>query len=160
MTHLFRRILVPYDFSRHASRALAVAADLAAEHRGRLTVLHVVTPFYPPEGAVVWVPDVDLVGAARRDLEVAVARTVGRRAVRAECRVVIGVPFQRIIEAARGADAIVMATMGRSGLTHLLIGSVAEKVVRHSPIPVLTVRQAGARASARARTRARPVRRR
>ena len=63
-------------------------------------------------------------------------------------RVVIGVPLQQILTAARDADSIVMATMGRSGLVHALLGSVAEKVVRHAPIPVLTVRagRAGRRA--------------
>ena len=53
--------------------------------------------------------------------------------------------------AARGADAIVMATEGRTGLTHLLIGSVAEKVVRHAPVPVLVLR-AGARTGRRRRS--------
>jgi len=45
-----------------------------------------------------------------------------------------------ILAAARGADSIIMATHGRTGLDHILIGSIAEKVVRHSPVPVLTIR--------------------
>jgi nucleotide-binding universal stress UspA family protein len=61
-----------------------------------------------------------------------------------DAKIMVGDPYQRIIEAARGMDAIVMSTAGRTGLSHLLIGSVAEKVVRHSPIPVVTLR-AGAR---------------
>jgi nucleotide-binding universal stress UspA family protein len=57
----------------------------------------------------------------------------------------IGAPAGCILEAAHKADAIVMGTLGRSGLRHLLLGSVAERVVRHAPIPVLTVRAAGRR---------------
>jgi nucleotide-binding universal stress UspA family protein len=145
MARLFRRILVPHDFSEHATRALKVAADLAAAHRGRLVVLHVVVPFSPATGlppveGAVWIPPADLIASARKRLETLVARAVGRRARLARCEVVIGDPYQRIVHAARGADAIVMATAGRTGLSHLLIGSVAEKVVRHSPVPVLTLR--------------------
>jgi nucleotide-binding universal stress UspA family protein len=55
-------------------------------------------------------------------------------------RVDIGEASQRIIEAARRSDSIVMATSGRAGLAHFLIGSVAERVVRHATVPVLTLR--------------------
>ena len=141
---LFRRILVPHDFSSHATTALATAARLAAEHGGRLVVLHVITPFHPatasPEETFAWMPDGDLVAGERRHLEALVARTVrGPKAPPVTCTVEIGDPFQRIVDAAQQADCIVMATAGRTGLSHLLIGSVAEKVVRHSPVPVLTL---------------------
>jgi nucleotide-binding universal stress UspA family protein len=165
--NLFRRILVPHDFSEHATRALQVAAGLAAEHRGRLLVLHVITPFHPvtafPEEDVVSLPDTDLVTGERRRLEKLVTRTLGGRgAPPVEYKVEIGDPFHRIADAARGVDSIVMATAGRTGLAHLLIGSVAEKVVRHAPVPVLTVRPAATRADARSRVppgrRRRPTR--
>lgn len=150
---LFRRILVPHDFSTHATRALTVAADLAREHRGRLIVLHVVTPFHPvtgfPEDGAVAVPEIDVLTGERDRLEVLVRRTVGRMKVPVECRVTIGDPFHRIVDAARRADAIVMASAGRTGLSRLVIGSVAEKVVRHARVPVLTVRPAPARAASR-----------
>jgi nucleotide-binding universal stress UspA family protein len=153
---LFRRILVPHDFSEHATRALKVAAELAAEHRGRLLVLHVIPPIQPvttlPPDALAWIPEVDLMAVERPRLQAVVARALrGRRAPRVECRVVVGDPFRRIAEAARRVDSIVMATAGRSGLAHLLIGSVAEKVVRHAGVPVLTVRPARMRAAARRR---------
>ncbi len=146
MRLLFRRILVPYDFSDHAARALALAASLAAEHRGRLTVLHVVTPFYPISDLPVPqpMPTDELMTALRRRLEAVVARVVRRpNAPPVECRVVIGDPHERIVHAARAADSIVMATAGRTGLSHLFMGSVAEKVVRHAPVPVLTIRPSG-----------------
>jgi nucleotide-binding universal stress UspA family protein len=145
MAKLFRRVLVPHDFSPPATRALKLAAALAAEHRGRLEVLHVVTPVppmagFPPAEAAALIPPIDVITGAQKSLERLVARTLGRKAPRATCRVVIGDPYQRIINAARRADTIVMATSGRTGLAHLIIGSVAEKVVRHSPVPVLTIR--------------------
>jgi nucleotide-binding universal stress UspA family protein len=163
MTRLFRTILVPHDFSPEATRALGVAAELATTHKGRLVVLHALAPSYPaaaittPAEAVAWLPllapSAELVADTRRRLAALVDRAVRRkRGLRVECRVTVGDPFQRIIEAARGATVIVLATLGRTGLAHLLIGSVAEKVVRHSPIPVLTIRPPGARGSA-ARTR-------
>jgi len=147
MKPLFRHILVPHDFSTHATRALGLAAELARKHRGRLTVLHVVVPFQPmmgfPGDAPVWVPDTEMASEARQHLEKLVQRTLGRRRTRATCKVLVGNPVDRIVDAARGHDVIVMTTAGRSGLAHLVIGSVAEKVVRHSPIPVLTLRPAG-----------------
>ena len=94
---------------------------------------------------------------AKRQLDRTVANTVrGQRANRIETKVVVGDPYQRIVAAARGMDAIVMSTAGRTGLSHLLIGSVAEKLVRHSPIPVLTVR--GQTTRRRAQAPARPIR--
>jgi nucleotide-binding universal stress UspA family protein len=69
-----------------------------------------------------------------------VAKVVGRRRIKVRPEVLVGEAAQVILDLARRADSIVMATMGRTGLERLLIGSVAERVVRHSPIPVLTVR--------------------
>src|SRR5215831_3882714 len=141
MADLFRSILVPHDFSPSAIRALRLAADLASA-RSRIVVLHVVIP-YPVTGVTpVEVPFVSpetLVADAKRRLETVVRRIFGRRR-RLETRVVVGDPATRILDAARGATCVVMATRGRTGLAHLLIGSVAEKVVRHSPRPVLTLR--------------------
>jgi nucleotide-binding universal stress UspA family protein len=165
MTRLFRRVLVPYDFSQHATRALRVAAELAAADGGRLVVLHALPPLYPVVGVPVMplrdsLPQPSrspqLVGGVRERLAAVVARAIaGRRSLRAECRVVIAEPVQAILDAARGASAIVMGTFGRTGLPHLLIGSVAEKTVRHSPVPVLTIRPRAMRASAARRARRR-----
>jgi nucleotide-binding universal stress UspA family protein len=154
----FRRILVPHDFSTHATRALRVAERLAREHGGRLLVLHVITPFHPatalPDEHIIWPDATDILSAERRRLEALVARLVkGRGAPPVKCRVEIGDPYHRIVDAARGADLIVMSTMGRTGLSHLLVGSVAEKVVRHAPVPVLTLRPAGARKARRGASR-------
>jgi nucleotide-binding universal stress UspA family protein len=148
---LFQHILVPHDFSPQATAALRTAAALARAQDGKLTVLHVVVPFYLPADAPFGMtPPGDLIPEQRAHLERLVAKTVGPDGPPTTVKVDIGDPAQRIIEAARRADSIVMATSGRSGFAHLLIGSVAEKVVRHATVPVLTVRPAvGRRLAAR-----------
>jgi nucleotide-binding universal stress UspA family protein len=157
---VFRRILVPYDFSDAATAALEVATDLAVQHDGTLTVVHAIAPVYPVSALAgagelpVWIPPEDLRGDLRKRLEAEVARVVGKRKMRVTCRVVVGDPHHCILQAARRADSIVMATLGRTGLAHLVIGSVTEKIVRHSPIPVLTLRPAASRSALRGGRRA------
>jgi nucleotide-binding universal stress UspA family protein len=145
----FRRILVPHDFSPSAEEALELAARLIPAD-GRLLVLHVIVPVVPvtdlPVDAGGYIAPQDLVAATKHQLDRAIAKTTrGKPTRRIETKVVVGDPYQRIVAAARGMDAIVMSTAGRTGLSHLLIGSVAEKVVRHSPIPVLTLRHKATR---------------
>ena len=131
---LFRTILVPHDLSLHSTRALTMAARLAGVG-GRLIVLHVANAY--ANSAV----QKRVVGDARRALARVVARTLASRpGPPVECRVEPGNPYRKIVAAARGADCILLSTAGRTGLRHLVIGSVAEKVVRHAPVPVLTFR--------------------
>jgi nucleotide-binding universal stress UspA family protein len=132
MKGMMRTILVPHDLSKHADRALRIAAGLAAPH-GRLIVLYVVNEFRN-------VPfQTKVLAEGRRDLARAIRATLGPRPrLPIEQQVVAGNPYREITRAARRADCIVMCTLGRTGLAHLVIGSVAEKVVRHAPIPVLT----------------------
>jgi nucleotide-binding universal stress UspA family protein len=138
---LFRHVLVPHDFSPQATAALRTAAGLAKQHRGKVTVLHVVVPFYLPADAPFGMAAPgDLIPEQRRRLERLVAKAVGNDGAPVTVRVAIGDAAERIIDAGRRADSIVMATSGRTGLAHFLIGSVAEKVVRHAAVPVLTMR--------------------
>jgi nucleotide-binding universal stress UspA family protein len=138
---LFRHILVPHDFSNPATLALKTAARLAKEHGGRLTVLHVLVPFYLPADVPFGMPaEGDLVPEQRKQLHRLVTKALGRGGPRITIRVEVGEASQRIIDASHGADSIVMATSGRTGLAHFLIGSVAERVVRHATVPVLTLR--------------------
>ena len=156
---LFRRILVPHDFSDHATKALAFAADLVAPG-GRLLVLHVVVPFTPVTGipataeAVTYFSPPELIRGAKRQLDRVVSKVfpAGARD-HVDAKVVLGDPYRCILDATRGMDAIVMSTAGRTGLSHLLIGSVAEKVARHSAIPVVTLRAGSRTASKRRRSR-------
>jgi nucleotide-binding universal stress UspA family protein len=85
-------------------------------------------------------PPGDLIPELRDYLERLVAKTVGRNGPPVTVRVGIGDASQRIIDAARRTESVVMATSGRTGLAHFLMGSVAERVARHATVPVLTLR--------------------
>jgi len=156
MSKLFRRILVPFDFSPQSRRALEVACDLAAEQRGEVFVLCALEPVSSlagirPPGGPIWYPSDEVVAAERQRLQVVVdAVRVGRRRGAVRCDVVVGAPLEAILAAARRVDVIVMATTGRGALAHLLVGSIAEKVVRHAPVPVLTIGRTAAKRLARA----------
>jgi nucleotide-binding universal stress UspA family protein len=139
MTKLFRRILVPYDFSVQATAALKVAVELAAEHRGRVSVLHVATPSSAML-EIALMSRVEILAELRNQVEADVAAALRKGATRVDCTVVMGEPVRAILAATSKADSIVMATLGHTGLAHLLLGSVAEKVVRLSRVPVLTIR--------------------
>jgi nucleotide-binding universal stress UspA family protein len=139
-----RHILVPFDFSDGARLALAHAVASARTFHARLTLLHVVhlpylgSGFGPGEGLAL---ETSLVEEASSRLG-AIAGEVKREGVAAEAVVRIGHPASDVVDVAyRGdTDLIVMGTHGRTGLKHVLLGSVAERVVRHAPCPVTVVR--------------------
>lgn len=135
----FRHVLAPTDLSDDSRRGVEAAASLAAELEAALTLVHV---FVPPNPEYFVPPDVveDLEGAARRQLEDLVGSVRGR-VPKAEGVVTRGTPWRAIFDLAkaRGADLLVLSTSGRRGLQRVLIGSVAEKIVRLATIPVLTV---------------------
>ena len=141
-----QRFLVPVDFSEYASQALDYAIGLAHKLGARLTLLHVIQSL--PLGGVdmgVVIPYTDI-----QDLEAEITSSmndylerVTAAGLEGEIAVVHGVPFHEIVETAKiqQVDLIVMGTHGRTGFQHVLLGSVAEKVVRLAPCPVLVVRQ-------------------
>src|SRR5262249_43699567 len=117
----FRHILVPHDFSDHATAALRTAAKLVPP-RGRILVLHVVVPFIPiadipPAGMGSYVSPEVLEDGARKQLDRVVAQVFRGRSARVDAKVELGDPYQRILEASRGMDLIVMSTAGRTGLS-------------------------------------------
>jgi nucleotide-binding universal stress UspA family protein len=142
-----QHLLVPTDFGDASNRALELALALAAKLDGRITLLHATTlpPFYYAAYAegLSWPTD-ELEGQARKELDTLVTRTRERHA-KVEGQLMAGEPWESILEAATElrADLIVMGTHGRRGLPRALLGSVAEKTVRLSPIPVLTVSASG-----------------
>jgi universal stress protein A len=139
-------VLVPLDFSTYAEQALDYAIALAQKLQARVTLLHVIQPpaVVKVEGGI-WPSSTflqDLEAAVTRDMEGYLAR-VTATGLAGEIAVVHGVPFQEILDTAkaRQVDLIIMGTHGRTGLSHVLLGSVAEKVVRLAPCPVLVARQ-------------------
>ena len=140
-----KHILVPTDFSEYADDALDYAIALAQKLQARLTLLHAVetTPLEVAESATQRPPSYwqELGTGTEQSMEEFLKRLhdVG---LQGETLIVHGVPFQAIIDTAKdkGADLIVMGTHGRTGLTHVLMGSVAERVVRMAPCPVLVTR--------------------
>jgi universal stress protein A len=141
----FRRILHPTDFSRASAPARRRATALAKACRAPLVLLHVMTPPSPFVGEDTLPSSyMDLLTLARRSakrrLAAALAR-VKRERVRAKAVFVEGLPASEILRAARRerADLIVMGTHGRTGISRVFLGSVAERVVRESRCAVLTV---------------------
>jgi universal stress protein A len=139
-------VLVPLDFSTYAEQTLDYAIALAQKLQARVTLLHVIQPpaVVKVEGGI-WPSSTflqDLEAAVTRDMEGYLAR-VTAAGLAGEIAVVHGVPFQEILDTAkaRQVDLIIMGTHGRTGLSHVLLGSVAEKVVRLAPCPVLVARQ-------------------
>jgi len=141
-----QRFLVPLDFSEYATQALDYAINLGSKLGARLTLLHVIQSL--PLGGVDM--GVTLPYTYIQDLEAEIMESmngylerVTAAGLEGEIAVVHGVPFHEIIEMARAqqVDLIVMGTHGRTGLQHVLLGSVAEKVVRLAPCPVLVARQ-------------------
>jgi nucleotide-binding universal stress UspA family protein len=146
-----KRILVPTDFSDNSRLALEYAAELGERFESELYLLHVlqdVLPVVAPEPGLVFASAGDFVDDLRKSAEDAMQKLVeskplaGKKVVH---HVGQGQPFVEIIRYARdkSVDLIVIGTHGRTGLAHVLMGSVAERVVRKAGCPVLTVRPAG-----------------
>jgi general secretion pathway protein E len=134
-----RRILVSTDFSAGTHRALAYASELAEHLGAELHLLHIVPvhTFPLPTGRG---PEERLRDARQRLERIALPVSLGRLGV--VCEVRAGRPAEEVVRYARemGAGFIALSTHGRTGLSHALMGSVAEQVIRTAPCPVLTVR--------------------
>jgi len=133
------RILVPVDFSEHSKRAIEVAFSLLAGD-GAMHVVHIVdTPIYPTFYPGPVAPPVQIDSNLTREVREHLDEWLSGR--EAELSLRDGDPFHGILDACGEIEPqlIVMGTRGLTGLSHLLLGSVTEKVVRRAPVPVLTV---------------------
>lgn len=141
----YRRILCPIDFDESSMAALDSAAQLARIHDGTVYVFHVVPMVIPPTGMPVYV---DLY-KGQEDTARTKLQEVARKhlsGIKYELMTHLGEPAGSILKVEQkiGADVIVMATHGRRGFSRLMLGSVAELVLREAKCPVLTVRQTAA----------------
>jgi nucleotide-binding universal stress UspA family protein len=148
------RILVPTDFSEHVAHAFELAADVAQRYDAEVILLHSynVPGLTLPEGVVIGTAQ------ALASLDALVERTLvesrqsfERRGVKkVRTKAVIGSPAQEIVREARelDVDLIIMGSHGRTGLSHALLGSVAQQVVRKAHCPVLVARPETAAAHA------------
>jgi nucleotide-binding universal stress UspA family protein len=163
-----RRILVPTDFSDPAEQAWRYAQDLARHSNGRIHLLHVVPEphlydAWGTEGVAFRMGE--LLEEEERAARSALARLASRAASlggRVVTATVTGPTVDRILEyvAKKRIDLIVIGTHGRGMIGHFLLGSVAERVVQRSPVPVLTVHGRPAAAGIRGTARAKRTERR
>lgn len=148
---MFQTILHPTDFSEHSAGAFEVACSLARDHSARVVVVHVASPFHTAMGGAI-PPSSAFESEARRlqiELEKLRPAVPG---VAVEHLLLHGGVVDSLIRAVRQTDAdlIVMGTHGRTGILRLLMGSVAEYMVRKAPCMVLTVKAGRATAMAAA----------
>lgn len=145
--HAPGRILVPFDFSEPSRSALVAARDLAVDFKAGLELVHVIEPIMAPHpyaplhfGSQAF-DMARLMERAETDLRV-IAGEVAGTGVECSVRALEGHPAERITGYAEesGADLIVIATHGRTGLSRFFLGSVTERVVRGAECPVLTLK--------------------
>ena len=147
---MFSKILVPLDGSDRAERALAVAGQLARASHGAVILVRVVNDIADTSAllATAPLPRVDYLDRdereARRYLD-EIAASEALRGTRVEARVEFGITAEVILDSAAAwkADAIVLCSHGRTGLTRWALGSVAQQVVRRSTVPTVLLRERG-----------------
>lgn len=143
-----KTILVGTDFSVCSARALSYAVSLAASQNARLHIVHVLTEPVQPLDVVGALPYID--AGTRAEWQKTAEERLGKecraaekRGVKSACEVVWGRPSDALVERAEQmkASLVVIGTHGRSAIEHFFLGSTAERIVRRSAVPVLTVRE-------------------
>ncbi len=142
-----KKILCPIDHSDGSKEALKYAVSFAMKNEAKLYLLHVIDIRSFDESIdtmAMQIPNDETIKQLKTKLLECIPEEI-RSDMQIEALVVQGIPFAEIISIAKGnnVDMIVMGTHGRTGLAHIMIGSVSEKVVRKAHCPVLTVRQPG-----------------
>ena len=142
-----KNILCPVDHSDCSKEALKYAVSFAMKEKAKLSLLHVIdirTFDESIDSLTNPMLDDEIIKQMKSKLIDCVPKEI-RNDMEIEALVVPGIPFSEIISTAKNnkVDIIVMGTHGRTGIAHIMLGSVSEKVVRKAPCPVLTVRQPG-----------------
>ena len=144
---MFNRIVVPLDGTELAERALPFAEEMAALTGTTIHLVRVVDPV--PSGVALYGALVDgtaYVEAERADQHEAgqyldaIADELIARGYQMSCEVRVGPPTEGVVSSLRSTDLLVIASHGRAGLPRLVLGSVAQRVVQHTKLPVLLVR--------------------
>jgi len=139
----FKHILLPTDFEAASAGAIEVGVSLAQTFGAKLTLLHAwEIPIYPYMEFMLNSEIIAGIEARALNRLEAALESVRKSVPEADCRLKTGLPWTAILDAISEtqADLVVMGTHGRRGVSHVLLGSVAEKIVRLSPVSVLTVR--------------------
>jgi universal stress protein A len=138
-----QNILVAVDFSEYAKVALRYAEFLAEGFGATLTLVHAVEPYIYPEdiSAGLTIEEVDARAMLKHKEKLEELRGTVKPGIPTSVVVTMGTPWNQIVAMAKSwnADLIVIGTHGRTGLKHVLMGSTAERVVRHAACPVLVV---------------------
>jgi nucleotide-binding universal stress UspA family protein len=136
---MFKSILVAWDGSEHAKRALAEAADLARTQDGRLTLLTVAAPIHAWPGYVPPISEADLDSAAKQTL--AEGEALVPEGIPVSGRTAAGHPGTELLKRATAADhdLIVMGSRGRGAVRSAVLGSASHFVLNHATVPVLVV---------------------
>jgi len=142
----FKEIVVPTDFSEHSQRAIDYSVEIADKFSSHLTLIYVVEPLLQAADLTWTTVDFGELNKAHKasadnQMKEIVDQRIPKDAV-VDTAILFGKPSVEILKYAReeNADLIVMATHGRGALSHILMGSTAERVVRKAPCPVLTVK--------------------
>jgi nucleotide-binding universal stress UspA family protein len=140
-----KKILCPIDFSKCSTYALNYALDLSTKERALLYLIHVIETHISDMGDILKQIDLLLDDKQIDNLRMKLTNLIPdniRTNIHIEPIVEKGIPFVEIIKTAKDnqIDIIIMGTHGRTGLEHILIGSVAERVIRSAPCPVLSIR--------------------
>jgi len=144
---MFKKILFCTDFSENSHYAFSYALNLAKTYKAKLCILHVT-----PEPVDIYRPSEDVEKVVKSHRQKVIDQEMKTQYLDKmegykDCKVLVkeGLVFDEIIQTAKkeSVSVIVMGTHGRTGIDKILVGSTAEKVVRNSPVPVLTVRLPG-----------------
>ncbi len=143
-----KNILVPTDFSEYSDKALQEAIDIARQYKGKITLLHVIelvihcTVDYCLDPQTITQVEMESITASKKMIQDQINKFPEAKAVEVITDIRKGAPYEEILKAQeeKKFDLIVIASHGQTGLMRFLVGSVAEKVLRHSKCPVLLVR--------------------
>ena len=139
----FKKILVPTDFSSQSDKSLDYAVMVANQFGAKIILLHIIEPFpYTTTDAFMVVDNSEAMRSIAETLIKNQSKTLRQKKISVKTDLIVGNPAQEIIKKAERekADLIVMGTHGRTGVEHVLLGSVAEKIVRLANCPVLTIK--------------------